>query len=285
MMSKKEVAQWWADNPMTYGETHGQSSYGDADYELGTKAFFERVDREFYEWNKPLHSDRPFGKLFPYDAYSGGKVLEVGCGMGTMAMNWAQRGASFTAVDLNPVAVEQTTKRFELLGLEGDISVADANGLEFQDENFDYAYSWGVLHHSPNLDKSVEEFMRVLKPGGGYGVMLYNRRSFLHWYETLYVEGFLHLENRFLDPIALASRYGDGAREEGNPHTWPVTVPEMRCMFSKYSDNVNIRILGTDLDYVFRHLLPGIGLVIPEVVKKVWARRFGWSVWISGNKR
>ena len=47
---------------------------------------------------------------------------------------------------------------------------------------FDYAYSWGVLHHSPNLGQSLAEMMRVTKPGGEFGIMLYNRRSFLHWY-------------------------------------------------------------------------------------------------------
>ena len=204
--------------------------------------------------------------------------------MGTMAMNWARNGATITAVDLNPVAVEQTTRRFEIFGLEGDIRQSDANGLPFADAAFDYAYSWGVLHHSPNLETSLSELMRVLRPGGGFGIMLYNRRSLLHWYSTEFVEGLLHYENRFLGPLALASRYGDAGREEGNPHTWPVTKKEVREMLLPHSSDLRIRVLGTDLDFVFRHLLPGLGLVLPRWAKKPWARRFGWSLWIEGTK-
>ena len=61
--------------------------------------------------------------------------------------------------------------------------------------------------------------------------MLYNRRSFLHWYLTEYVEGFLHIASAASSsPLELASRYGDAAREEGNPHTWPVTEAEVRAI-------------------------------------------------------
>ncbi len=62
-------------------------------------------------------------------------------------MNWAKQGAHVTAVDLNPVAIAQTKRRFELLGLRGDIREMDANSLQFDDASFDYVYSWGVLHH------------------------------------------------------------------------------------------------------------------------------------------
>jgi hypothetical protein len=94
----------------------------------------------------------------------------------------------------------------------------------------------------------------------------------------------LHDESRFLDPLQLASRYGDGARAEGNPHTWPVTKPELRALLAPYSRDVSIRVLGTDLDTVFHALLPGLGLFLPAWAKKPWARRFGWSLWGSGHK-
>jgi SAM-dependent methyltransferase len=286
MTANEKVQRWWAENPMTYGSTHGRTEYDDAAPELGTPEFFQRLDREFFGWNGPLHGTRPFDRIFPYDAYSAGKrVVEIGCGLGTMAMLWAQAGASVTAVDLNPTSVTQTRRRFELLGLQADIRLMDATHLEFADAQFDYAYSWGVLHHSPNLPQSVAEMMRVLKPGGEFGLMLYNRRSILHWYMTEYLEGFLHRERRFLSSLELASRYGDGAREEGNPHTWPVTKREVREMLAPHAHGVDIRVLGTDLDVSFRWMLPGLGLLAPRWMKKPWARRFGWSLWISGRKR
>jgi SAM-dependent methyltransferase len=280
------IREWWAENPMTYGSVHGHAAYEDGQYTLGTPEFFERVDREFFSWNAPLHDHRPFGRLFPFGSYGqGSRVLEIGCGMGTMAMLWALNGADVTAVDLNPTAVEQTTRRFEIKGLAADIHLEDANRLALPDAHFDYAYSWGVLHHSPNLEQSLSEMMRVLKPGGGFGIMLYNRRSLWHWYLTEYVEGFLHYEKRFLDPLQLASRYGDGYREEGNPHTWPVTRKEMRQALREHCGELKFKILGTELDSVFRTMLPGVGLALPRIVKKSWARRFGWSLWMYGHKK
>jgi 2-polyprenyl-3-methyl-5-hydroxy-6-metoxy-1,4-benzoquinol methylase len=111
-----EVQRWWAEHPMTYGDVHG-----DAAAERGTPAFFASIDDRFLAWNRPLHGRRPFDRIFPFDRYRGARVLEVGCGMGTMASIWAREGAHVTAVDLNPTAVEQTRRRFELLGLDGEI--------------------------------------------------------------------------------------------------------------------------------------------------------------------
>jgi ubiquinone/menaquinone biosynthesis C-methylase UbiE len=285
MSDTRQVEAWWRDNPMTYGTEHGRTVYDDAAYRIGSQEFFDRLDREFYSWNKPLHGARPFDRLFPYEQYHDGrKVLEIGCGLGTLAMNWARNGAEVTAVDLNPTSIEQTRRRFALMKLSGRIEPMDARHLAFPDASFDYAYSWGVLHHSPQLEQSLREMMRVLKSGGGFGIMLYNRRSLLHWYKTLFIEGFLHGESRFLGPLELASRYGDGARAEGNPHTWPVTKSELQDMLAAYSKDLRIKVLGTDLDTVFHSLLPGLGFVLPAWAKKPWARRFGWSLWACGHK-
>jgi 2-polyprenyl-3-methyl-5-hydroxy-6-metoxy-1,4-benzoquinol methylase len=280
-----QISDWWAKNPMTYGVEHGTSQYTDGDVmvrvDLGTREFFENADRELYAWHLPLHNaDDPFGKIFPYKTYSGKQVLEVGCGMGGMAMLWAKRGARITACDLNPVAIEQTTRRFELFGLQGQIQQEDGNQLSFASESFDYVYSWGVLHHSPNLERSIAELFRVLKPGGGFGVMLYNRRSLTYLYSILYLEGFLHGELRFLNHLELASRYTDARSQEGNPHTWPVTRAEMRKLFSRFASDLKIDALMIPM-----HLLPGLRYVIPAAFDKAWGRRLGWFLWMHGRKR
>ncbi len=282
--SKKAIQDWWAKNPMTYGDVHGQTTYKDGVFEIGTREFFDRIDQEFYSWNLPLHDQKPFDRLFPYNLYRGKKVLEIGCGLGTMLMNWAKNSAQCTGVDLNPTSIEQSKKRFELHGLTADIRLEDANHLPFEDNQFDYVWSWGVLHHSPNLDISIKELFRVLKPGGGFGIMLYNRKSLYQWYMTDYVEGFLHEESKFLSPLELNSRYGDGHREEGNPHTWPVTKKEGLAMLSPCSQDASVRILGTDLDCVLRFMLPGISHYLPNSIIKALARRWGWSLWFEGTK-
>jgi len=281
---KQEIQNWWAENPMTYGETHGQTSYKEGDYAMGTKEFFDRVDQEFYSWNKPLHLHKPFDRLFPYQQYKDKQVLEIGCGLGTMLMNWAQNGAICTGIDLNPTSITQTKKRFELNALNADVRLEDANVLPFADSQFDYVYSWGVLHHSPKLNVSIKELFRVLKPGGGFGIMLYNRESFYKWYNIDYVEGFLHNEYKFLSPLEINSRYGDGHREEGNPHTWPVTKREGLQMLLPFSADAHVKVLGTDLDSVLRLMLPGMINYVPKSIIKALARRWGWSLWFEGTK-
>src|SRR2546423_3743152 len=116
---RNSVEDWWATNPMTYGTVHGAAEYGEKKIELGSKEFFKQVDQVFCRWNPNLHATRPFDRLFPYDEYAnGGRVLEIGCGMGTMAMNWARNGSKITAVDLNATSIAQTQRRFDLFGLQ-----------------------------------------------------------------------------------------------------------------------------------------------------------------------
>ena len=288
MNSKKEIKKWWAENPQTYGKEHGTTLYKSedgsiSDVKLGSKKFFDNVDKTFYEWNKPLHKNNQyFSKIFPYQDYKNKNVLEIGCGMGTMLMLWAKHGAHVTGVDLNETSVEQTKNRFLLYNLDGVIQQEDANNLSFDSNTFDFVYSWGVLHHSPNFKHSISEFFRVLKPGGQFGIMVYNRNSVLYRYSIKYLEGLLHLENQFLNELALASRYTDGRLQEGNPHTWPLTRKELTRFLSPYTSSFSTTLLGTELDFYFKLLLPGFGALLPRFIKKSWARRFGWSIWASG---
>lgn len=287
---KNALRDWWARFPQTYGKEHGKPIYSFQDgknvsMQLSTPEFFDMVDKTFYSWNKPLHTaDSYFGKIFDYNRYNGKNVLEVGCGLGTMAMNWAKHGALITAIDLNPVAVQQTKRRFQFLDLKGHLLESDGESLPFKNDVFDYAYSWGVLHHTPNIEQSIGELYRVIKPQGLIGVMLYHRYSLLYSYIIYFREGILHLENQFLTPLQLASRYTDGGHEEGNPHTWPVTQTEIKKLFKYFSD-VQIKVLGTDLDEIFKMLIPGVGIFIPQFIRKAYARRWGWSLWITGKKK
>jgi SAM-dependent methyltransferase len=287
---RPDVKQWWARFPMTYGQNHGDLSWVTEEgieerFDLGSREFFDTVDQNFYRWNSFLHEgDAKFGRIFPYARHRHGRVLEVGCGLGTMAMNWASQGAKVTAVDLNPGAVEQTSRRFNLFQVPGLVAQADGRVLPFANGSFDYVYSWGVLHHSPDLEQSLTELLRVLRPGGEYGVMLYHRQSIRYRYLIRYIEGFTAGESRFLEPLQLASRYTDGRDKEGNPHTWPVTAAEMRDIFGRNAGTVDVSCFGRDVDNHLKLLMPGVWRLVPLALRKAWARRWGWSLWISGTK-
>ncbi len=114
------------------------------------------------------------------------KVLEVGVGAGTDFTQWVRAGAFAHGVDLTPEALENTKKRLALENLQAtDLQVADAEHLPHEDHYFDCVYSWGVIHHSPDTQKCLEELVRVTKPGGVIKVMIYHRRSLFAFYRYL----------------------------------------------------------------------------------------------------
>jgi SAM-dependent methyltransferase len=279
-----EVGTWWSGKPQTYGDRHGAREYDGGQALVGDEVFFRKADETLFKWNEPLHAEFPFDRLFPYAEFTGKRVLEIGCGMGAMASLWAKQGAKVSAVDLAPFSVEMTRKRFALFGLEGNIQQADGRSLPFADGEFDYVYSWGVLHHSPNLSQSLREMMRVTRPGGQFGLMLYHRRSLFHLWRILYREGFVHNEAGFLDPVALTSRYTDATEAEGNPHTWPVTKAEVWAFLNPYTSGLRFRVLGTEVPDVLGFMLPGLGR-LPGWLIKPWARRLGWSLWSYGVRQ
>ncbi|MDB5677585.1 class I SAM-dependent methyltransferase [Sphingomonas bacterium] len=110
---------------------------------------------------------------------AGERVLEIGVGLGADHEQFARAGATLTGVDLTPRAVEHTRKRLALMGLSSDLQVANAEALPFADASFDRVYSWGVLHHSPDTPKAFAEALRVLRPGGQYRFMIYNKWSLI----------------------------------------------------------------------------------------------------------
>jgi SAM-dependent methyltransferase len=279
-----EIENFWTSSPETYStDFHGGTQYGGTVVEFGTREFFENVDRNFIGALPHMHSDRPFGALFPFEKYASGKsVLEVGCGMGTMAMQWARTGCSYTAVDLSPFSIQMTSRRFRLFGYAGTFVQADARHLPFANGMFDFGYSWGVLHHSPNLAQSLREMLRVIRSGGGFTIMLYNRNSIYYRHFVQFREGFLNCEAQFLGPLELASRYTDDFAREGNPHTWPVTEREIREAISDRTRDLRFWIDGADVASHLGFMLPIFGARLPSRAVKSWGRRYGWSLCFSG---
>jgi SAM-dependent methyltransferase len=278
-----DIQEFWTRSPETYADdTHGGTQFDGKKVEFGTREFFENVDRKFIDKRPHMHSDCPFGAVFPFDRYASGRVFEIGCGMGTMAMQWAKKGASYTAIDLSPMSIEMISRRFQLFGYDGTFVLGDARHLPFPDQFFDFGYSWGVLHHSPDLARSLHEMMRVLRKGGEFAIMLYNRNSLLYRYFIQFRQGFLNQEARFLGPLELASRYTDDFAKEGNPYTWPVTEKEVRAILAGHVSNLRFWVHGSDVPTHLAFLVPVLGSRLPAWAIKPWVRRYGWSLCFSG---
>jgi SAM-dependent methyltransferase len=110
--------------------------------------------------------------------FEGKKVLEVGLGFGTLGQLLASRGADYYGADIAAEPVAVMRRRLSWLG-KPDEQALQASVLElpFGERTFDYVYSIGCLHHTGDLERSVQEVHRVLVRGGRAVVMLYNRHS------------------------------------------------------------------------------------------------------------
>ena len=112
------------------------------------------------------------------------KTLEIGVGLGSDHEKLAKAGAILTGIDLTKRAISHTKRRFNLMKLNSKLKVLNCEKLNFKSESFDIVYSWGVIHHSPNIDKAIHEIYRVLKPNGLAKIMIYNKYSlvgFMLW--------------------------------------------------------------------------------------------------------
>jgi SAM-dependent methyltransferase len=82
---------------------------------------------------------------------------------------------------------EATSQVLRVFSLPGVVLECDATSLDFPDGTFDVVYSFGVLHHIPEVEKAAAEIGRVLKPGGELLVMLYNRTSINYVLEIMFL--------------------------------------------------------------------------------------------------
>jgi SAM-dependent methyltransferase len=170
-----EVRRFW--NTEACGSHYVQAA-------KGTPEFYEQYRRFRYrvEWHIP--------QLVPFSETRGKKVLEIGCGNGADGTLFAQQGALYTGVDLTEAAVASARRHFEVLDLPGEFQIENAERLTFPDGSFDFVYSYGVLHHSPDPAKAFAEIYRVLKPGGKAVLMVYHKHSFNYYVRILgYMRG------------------------------------------------------------------------------------------------
>jgi SAM-dependent methyltransferase len=113
---------------------------------VGTREYFDEVEKRKYFVEPHIPGFAQF------ERWKGKKVLEIGCGIGTDAVNFARAGADYTGVELSPKSLELTMKRFEVYGLKGRFYLGNAEELSkfVPVEPYDLIYSFGVIHHTPH---------------------------------------------------------------------------------------------------------------------------------------
>jgi SAM-dependent methyltransferase len=106
---------------------------------------------------------------------AGQLVLDAGCGGGRYARLLGSHGARVIGVDLS-AAVEQAAR---LCSPFPNVLIAQADLLDLPlaESTFDFVYSIGVLHHTPDPRAAFAQIARCVRPGGRLAVWLYRRNT------------------------------------------------------------------------------------------------------------
>jgi ubiquinone/menaquinone biosynthesis C-methylase UbiE len=253
---KSQVQSFWEENPLAASAIP---------FEPGTPEFFKEHTRLR---NMEIS---PEMENWAYESAntSGKKLLDIGCGNGFVTCLYARAGAEVASVDITETAVELTQARLKVEGLSADVKQADAEDLPFEDQYFDYVVSFGVLHHTPDTAKAIDEAYRVLKPGGRLLLMLYHRNSFA--YQLLF------RAKRLLQPAwrgkSAAGQVNavDGA---GNPLGKVYSKKQVGELLQNFTDH---EFKPAGMFFNREQLIPG-------PLRRLIESRWGWHLFIKANK-
>jgi ubiquinone/menaquinone biosynthesis C-methylase UbiE len=182
--SAEEVAAAWTDPKLANVLYH--------DWEAGT--YDEKWSISFDERCIDYARDR-FAHVAGRASWPYRKSLELGCGTGFFTLNLKLAGVleEGHVTDLSPGMVEVAQRNARSLGFEVEGRVADAETLPYDDDSFDLVIGHAVLHHIPDVELSLREVLRVLKPGGRFvfageptrhGDVIARRLSRVTWWAT-----------------------------------------------------------------------------------------------------
>jgi ubiquinone/menaquinone biosynthesis C-methylase UbiE len=231
--------------------------------EINTKEYFDEVIKKRYFVEPHII------RFMDLEKWKGKKVLEIGCGIGSDAYMFASNGADYTGIELSDKTLEISKKRFEIFDLSGNFYNMNAEDLsKFDDNTFDLIYSFGVIHHTVNPDKIINEVRRVLKPGGTFKLMLYATNS---WKKIMIDVGLDQYEAQPNTPIAytytneevnkLLSEFTNINIEQ--THLFPYKIPE-------YKNNIYAK------EPWFENM--------PELMFDTLKTKLGWHLCITCNK-
>jgi phosphatidylethanolamine/phosphatidyl-N-methylethanolamine N-methyltransferase len=118
----------------------------------------------------------------------GGRILEVGVGTGISLPDYSPQSRIF-GIDISEPMLRKAQRRVAELGLRNveGLAVMDAEHLEFPDASFDVVVAQYVVTAVPNPEATLDEFARVLRPGGEIvlvsriGAEAGVRRNIEHW--------------------------------------------------------------------------------------------------------
>lgn len=152
-------------------------------------------------------------------------LLDVGCGGGILAEDFARIGFAVTGIDPAPETIATARAHAAASGLAIDYRIGSGEELPFPAESFDQITCCDVLEHVDDVDRVIGEIARVLRPGGLFFYDTINRtfmsklaiiKIMQEWPSTAFAAPNSHVWERFIKPaelVAILERHGLASRE------------------------------------------------------------------------
>ena len=122
----------------------------------------------------------PFRDFVRQHLSQGHRVAEIGCGPGRATLYLTRLGHQVWAVDLSVGSLALARRRAPGASYTAATNLA----LPFADASFDAVISDGVIHHTPDARRSLQENARILKPGGYLYLGVYRRHGYYYYFYT-----------------------------------------------------------------------------------------------------
>lgn len=178
-----------------------------------------------------------FGKEIDLDTLNGKVGVNIGSGTGIEASYFMSIGkANIIAIDLTKEAARTTQLTMNKLG-SGIAIQADARYLPIKNASIDFVYSSGVLHHSKNIEQSINEIYRILKPNGIAYIGLYSNTS-IH-FQLIRLRALLNgsfSSTEINDKLSSNTEKSWANAESVNPHTRIYGKSDCKKLFEKFSN-------------------------------------------------
>jgi 2-polyprenyl-3-methyl-5-hydroxy-6-metoxy-1,4-benzoquinol methylase len=249
---------------------------------VGTREYYDEVEarKYFVEPHIPRFAE--------FERWNGKKVLEIGCGIGTDTINFARAGAQVTAVDLTEQSLEVARQRAKVFGLEHQIRFIQADAETLSEtvpvEPYDLVYSFGVIHHTPDPNRVLDEIRKYVTAESTVKIMVYNRWSWkVFWILFVYGKG------QFWKLDRLVAEYSEA--QTGCPVTYSCSRTEGRRWF----ESRGFRITDVMVDHIFpyaiaeyvqyRYQVVWYFRWMPKTLFRALERAFGWHLCLTAKLR
>ena len=204
---QKKNLNFLENNPMTYDWTEDKPKKIDLN-------FFETIDKRFTNSIQKIFDNEKYfiENFLKKKELKKLNVLEIGTGMGCHSEILSKNSKKFTGIDITITASKITKKRFKIKKIKGLIHKMDAEKLTFKNNTFDLIWSWGVIHHSSNTEKILNQIHRVLKPGGQDVIIIYYKSWWSYYVFGFFFYGILKRDFlRYKNIFDIINSHSDGA--------------------------------------------------------------------------